>query len=103
MEQTPFNVGNIEFAGNPEPRCASVLMLDVSGSMAGNPLNELQAGLAVYRDELFADNLARKRVEVAVVTFGGTVDVVHNFSTAESFQPPALVSNGDTPMAQAII
>lgn len=52
MEQTPFEPGKIGFADNPEPRCASILLLDVSGSMQGNPLSELQAGLAVYRDEL---------------------------------------------------
>jgi hypothetical protein len=33
MEQTPFEPGKIGFADNPEPRCASVLLLDVSGSM----------------------------------------------------------------------
>src|SRR6266581_5158404 len=103
MEQTPFEPGKIGFADNPEPRCASILLLDVSGSMQGNPLSELQAGLAVYRDELAADALARKRVEIAVVTFGGSVDVVHNFSTADNFMPPTLVSKGDTPMAQAVL
>src|SRR5690348_5493402 len=50
MEQTPFEPGKVSFAENPEPRCASILLLDVSGSMQGKPLEELQAGLAVYRD-----------------------------------------------------
>lgn len=103
MEQTPFEPSNISFADNPEPRCASVLLLDVSGSMEGKPLEELQAGLAVYRDELAADALAKKRVEIAVITFGGTVDVVHQFSTAEYFLPPSLTSKGDTPMGQAVV
>jgi uncharacterized protein YegL len=103
MEQSPFEPGKITFAENPEPRCASVLLLDVSGSMQGKPIQELQAGLAVYRDELAADALAKKRVEVSLVTFGGSVDVVHQFSTADNFIPPALVPKGDTPMAQAVL
>jgi uncharacterized protein YegL len=103
MEQTPFEPGKIGFAENPEPRCASVLLLDVSGSMQGQPLSELQSGLAVYRDELAADALAKKRVEVAVITFGGSVDIIHNFSTADNFLPPTLVSKGDTPMGQAVL
>lgn len=103
MEQIAFEPDKIPFAENPQPRCASVLLLDVSGSMSGKPLEELQAGLAVYRDELAADDLAKKRVEVAVITFGGTVDVVHQFSTADSFLPPSLTSNGDTPMGQAVV
>jgi len=103
MEQTPFDSGKIGFANNPEPRCASLLILDVSGSMDGQPISELQAGLTLYRDELAADSLARKRVEIAIVTFGGSVDVVQNFATAETFTVPALESRGDTPMGEAMV
>jgi uncharacterized protein YegL len=66
-------------------------------------LQELQGGLAVYKDELFADTLARKRVEIAIVTFGGTVQVAQQFITPEYFTPPILTATGETPMASAII
>lgn len=52
-----------DFASNPEPRCPCILLLDVSGSMNGRPINELNAGLVTFRDELLADPLALKRVE----------------------------------------
>jgi uncharacterized protein YegL len=71
--------------------------------MAGQPLQELQGGLAVYKDELFADTLARKRVEIAIVTFGGTVQVAQQFVTPEYFTPPILTATGETPMASGII
>ena len=103
MEQNPFTEAGADFAANPEPRCASVLLLDVSGSMGGGPLQQLQEGLAVYKDELFADTLARKRVEIAIVTFGGSVQVAQQFVTPEYFTPPTLVATGETPMASAII
>jgi uncharacterized protein YegL len=99
-EQVPF--GDISFAENPEPRCPCVLLLDVSGSMAGEPLRALNEGLVVYKDELVADSLASKRVDVAVVTFGGQVQVPMSFTTAESFYPPTLEAGGDTPMGAAI-
>ena len=91
-----------QFDEDPANRCACVLLLDVSGSMVGRPIKELDEGLAAYRDTLASDALARKRVEVAVVTFGGTVDIAHAFSTADVFHPPDLRPRGDTPMAQAV-
>ena len=103
VEQSPFTASGVDFATNPEPRCASVLLLDISGSMAGAPLQELQEGLAVHKDELFADTLARKRVEIAIVTFGGTVQVAQQFVTPEDFTPPILTATGVTPMASAMV
>lgn len=67
-EQISF--GTAEFADNPEPRCPCLLLLDVSGSMGGQPIAELDAGLTTFKDELAADTLAMKRVEVGIVTFG---------------------------------
>lgn len=104
MEQTPFgNITGEDLATNPEHRCPSVLILDISGSMQGEPIKQLQEGVTVYRDSLFGDSLARKRVEVAIVTFGGSVQVVQTFTTAENFTAPALASTGDTPMGEAAV
>ncbi len=102
MEQTPFNIKQ-EDVLNTENRCPSVLILDISGSMQGEPIRQLQEGVTVYRDSLFADGLAKKRVEVAIVTFGGVVEVVQSFTTAENFTAPALASRGDTPMGEAVV
>jgi uncharacterized protein YegL len=99
-EQIPF--GTTEFADNPEPRCPCLLLLDVSGSMAGHPIAELNAGLVTLRDELANDSLATKRVEVAIVTFG-PVRTEQPFQSAASFIPPTLSSQGDTPMGAAIL
>ena len=103
MEQTPFNVTPNDLVGNVEHRCPSVLILDISGSMQGDPIKQLQDGVAVYRDSLFGDSLARKRVEVAIVTFGGRVDVVQTFTTADTLTAPALAATGDTPMGEAVV
>jgi uncharacterized protein YegL len=101
MEQTPF-FGTNDFAVNPEPRLPCVLLLDVSESMKGRPIAELNAGLKLYREELAADSLASQRVEAAIVTFGGDVRTVVDFTTAAAFQPPELSVHGDTPLGAAV-
>ena len=69
-QQTPFGVdfSGAEFADNPEPRCPCVLLLDNSWSMNGHPMAELNHGLAAFKEELLADSLAAKRVEIAIIT-----------------------------------
>jgi len=99
FEQVPF--GGAEFAENPENRCPCLLLLDTSGSMNGQPINELNAGLQQFREELTADSLASKRIEVGIVTFG-PVQILSEFVTADSFYPPMLSCTGDTPMGAAI-
>lgn len=99
-EQIAF--GTDDFAENPEQRCPVVLLLDTSVSMGGRPIQELNRGLVTLKDELTADEIAAKRVEIAAVTFG-PVHVQHDFIGASAYVPPTLTTTGDTPMGGAIL
>lgn len=114
---TQSSLDNVELASNPEPRCAVVLLLDTSGSMSGAPIQELNRGLQSFSQAIKADKLASLRVEIAVITFGGSVNAINvqeggmqvipfdaqqAFAIAGNFQPPTLNADGETPMGEAV-
>ena len=94
----------VEFATNPDPRAPLVLVLDTSGSMIGEPISELNAGLQILREGLEKDELSSRRVEIAVVTFGHNgVQQVQDFVTARDWEPPVLEADGLTLMGEALM
>lgn len=100
--QVPFEV--TEFAENPEPRCPCILILDCSRSMREDDrIEELNRGVREFRNDLLSDDLATKRVELAVVTMGGKVRVQAQFETVDYFNPVDLTADDDTPMGEAIL
>ena len=109
-EQTQYNVDakkklvpmSIEFVENPEPRCACVLLVDCSGSMAGNNIKQLNKGIKELKKQLENDDIASKRVEIAIVKFDTEVEVVMDFTTVDGFKPIELEANGVTSMTEAI-
>lgn len=92
---------NADFLSTPEPRCPVVLLLDNSGSMSGQPIQQLNQGVAVLKQSLDQDPLAKLRVEVAIVSFG-PVRMCQDFVTIDQFVPPQLKAEELTPMGEAI-
>lgn len=95
-------VGLPEFADNPENRCPVILLLDTSGSMAGEPMRELNEGIRAFKEDVLKDTQATLSVEISIITFGEIVNVIQDFVTVDEFEPPVLQANGRTPMGEAI-
>ncbi|MFM7189737.1 MAG: vWA domain-containing protein [Microcystaceae cyanobacterium] len=95
-------VGLPEFVENPENRCPVILLVDTSRSMGGRPLQELIEGLRIFKEEVEQDTQAALSVEVAIVQFGKSVNLVQDFVTIDDFDPPKLTADGMTPMGTAI-
>lgn len=93
----------IEIANPQHPHCATILLLDVSGSMAGEKVRQLNEGLRFFREDVMNDDLARKRVEVSVITFGGSVETAHDFCSIEAFAAHEFSASGGTPMGEGIL
>lgn len=92
----------IEFAENPEPRCPCVLVLDVSYSMDGRKIRQLNKGLAKFSKEIKKDTLASLRTEVAIITFSDQARIVQDFVTADNFRPKKLRTEGGTNISKGI-
>ncbi len=108
---------SVAFADNPEPRCACVLLLDTSESMAMPkaeiedtdeylgiidgvptysrkdlsgllvPIEELNGGIDAYKEAVEEDSVASLRVETAIVTFDSKTKVVQDFATVDEMKP----------------
>lgn len=93
----------VQLAENPDPRAPCLLLLDTSASMGGEPIRALNEGLQAFRDDLLTDELARRRVEVAIITFGSDgVQTAQEFVTADNWTPPQLQAGGATPLGGAL-
>ncbi|HHE9997314.1 TPA: VWA domain-containing protein [Haemophilus influenzae] len=88
---------------NPSARCACVLVLDTSGSMSGDPINQLNSGVHEFISSVQKDDLAKYSVELAVLTAGMTIDEVLPFTTAKDIDYNShLEASGMTPLGGAI-
>ena len=98
-----------EFADNPDPRCPVSLILDCSFSMGEpvgpggtRPIDALNDGLDVLVRELNSDPLARRRVELSIVTFNTDARVEADFATLDHLTLPTLAPSGITAMGEAL-
>lgn len=91
-----------KFPDNYEPKLALTFVLDVSSSMRGEGIRQLNQGLKVFQSFFRDDPTALARLEISIVTFGSDVRVVRNFSSLEKEVFPLLNAGGRTLMKQGL-
>lgn len=91
-----------DLVDNPTPRVPVSLCLDSSGSMMGDPINELNEGVATFYEAIYSDEIARYSAEINIVTFG-PAKIESDFQTLDqNNRPPVLAASGQTPMGEAV-
>ncbi|MBN2224094.1 MAG: VWA domain-containing protein [Deltaproteobacteria bacterium] len=87
------------YTGDRLPIC---LALDTSGSMTGQPINELNRAVQQFFEEARNDETLVKCAELAVVTFGDVAQVALDFAPISEQKAPTLIAGGGTPMGAAV-
>jgi uncharacterized protein YegL len=91
-----------ESAENFEQKCLCVLVLDVSGSMRGEPIAELNRGLQDFYNEIKEDETSSQKLEVCIMTFNDQVKTLQEPALVDNFTMPTLSAYGSTAMVDAV-
>jgi uncharacterized protein YegL len=97
-------IPDVEFADNANERTPCVLVLDCSGSMRGEPIKQLNAGLQALERELKEDIDASSRVQLLIIKAFGKdeVQTSADWVDAMNFVAPVMEAGGLTPLGKAM-
>jgi hypothetical protein len=93
-----------DLINNPTARVPVCLCLDVSGSMNGAPIKELNDGVRLFYEAIKTDETAFYSAEISIIAFGeNSARCIQDFSSL-TLEPnaPVLTASGGTPMGEAI-
>jgi len=97
-----LRIADTDIPFNADARLPVCLCLDTSHSMAGAPIDELNAGVRSFLEAVKRDPRARACAELAVVTFGGSVRTAAHCAPASDQRIAALTASGATPMGAGV-
>lgn len=101
MEET-FILRQEDLIENPTARVPICLVLDVSSSMNGAPIQELNEGVKLFFEAVRTDDVAQYAAEICVVTFGDVANKTLDFMSVERQQVPQLGASGLTAMGAGV-
>lgn len=87
---------------NYEQKSICCFVVDVSGSMQGEPINALNRGLQEFHREIGNNSTTANRLEVAIVEFTNSVEIRQNPALVSEFSMPILTANGTTALVDGV-
>lgn len=78
------------------------LLIDVSGSMSGEPIEAVKNGLQIMQSALRKDPHALEQAFISLITFETTVNQLVPLTEVYKFQAPSLSAGGATSMGAAL-
>ena len=84
------------------PRLPIYLVLDVSGSMSGDPISAVQSGIQSMVSTLSTDPQNNDIVYISIITFSDEVKQVIPLTELSRFEPPRLTARGRTCLGKAL-
>ena len=78
------------------------LVLDDSGSMAGDKIKELNKNIEEFLSYIRGDSKASRIADVAIITFGDTVKIKSGYQNIDNIKFMGLYAGGKTPMGGAV-
>ncbi len=101
-KMNPFTKG-LKEAQNYNEKTICCFVVDVSGSMYGSPIQELNKGLQDFYQDIKKDNRTRTSLEIAIVTFGSNIELVLAPNLVDSIPAmPLLHADGSTRLADGV-
>lgn len=105
MKKNSQNFNEADFSKSTKRRLPICFCLDVSGSMSGNPIKELNDGLQSFFSSMRENEETRSAADICIVTFGGTVDIVLPFGKLSSQKSLSYINatTSLTPIGEGIL
>jgi uncharacterized protein YegL/uncharacterized membrane protein YqiK len=88
-----------------KPRCPIVFLLDTSNAVPDSNIESWIEGISLLKRELMSDLAVAQRVDISVITYGGTPDLVQSFVPINQFNhflSPISKTDSKNALAQAI-
>ena len=84
-------------------RCLCTFVLDVSGSMVGERIEELNNALHTFYNEMSSDYSKKDSLEISIITFSDVVRVVQKPALLDEMVMPILDTGGSTALVDGVL